>query len=336
MEEGQEMHAALLPSGAEKGSGTGTMTLEPFRLTLSKHGLRLERCETSTLQINVGLLCNQACRHCHLSAGPGRKENMNAETADAVVSYAQRGHFELVDITGGAPELNPNLSNLIERLSPIVPRIMLRSNLSALNDREREYLIDLLSAYRVVVVASFPSLNESQTDSQRGSGVFQTSIAVLKRLNAVGYGRGGSGLELNLVSNPAGAFLPPSQIEAEKRFRMVLEQKWGILFNNLFNLANAPLGRFNHWLVHSGNYQKYMEKLASSFNPCAIDGVMCRTLLSASWDGYLYDCDFNLSKGVFMGGMKIHVSEMTGRPEPGSPIAVGDHCYACTAGAGFT
>jgi radical SAM/Cys-rich protein len=261
---------------------------------------------------------------------------MDPETVDEVVSYAQRSHFETIDITGGAPELNPNLLNLIERLSPLAPRIMLRSNLSALNDGKSDHVMDLLKAYRVVIVASFPSLNEFQADSQRGEGVFQKSVDALKKLNAMGYGQEGSGLELDLVSNPTGAFLPPSQLQAEKRFRQVLEKKWGILFNNLFNFANAPLGRFSQWLLKSGNFEKYMEKLSSSFNACAIEGLMCRTLVSVAWDGYLYDCDFNLAKGLFMGGRRVHISEMPGPPEPGSPIAVADHCYTCAAGDGFT
>ncbi len=152
----------------------------------------------------------------------------------------------------------------------------------------------------------------------------------------MGYGQDGSGLELDLVSNPTGAFLPSSQALTETRFHQVLEQKWGISFNDLFNFANVPLGRFRQWLLQSGNLEKYIEKLASGFNPCAVEGLMCRTLVSVSWDGYLYDCDFNLAKGIFMGGRKIHVSEMPGPPEQGSPIAVADHCYTCTAGVGFT
>lgn len=187
------------------------MTVEPFRLTLAKHGLTLDRQRTATLQINVGLLCNQGCRHCHLSAGPDRKENMDGETVREVVAYAQRSHFDAIDITGGAPELNPNLITLIEKLSPLAPRIMLRSNLTAFNGAAREHLMDLLKEHRVAVVASFPSTNESQADSQRGGGVFQESISTLKKLNAMGYGQDGSGLELDLVSNPTGAFLPSSQ-----------------------------------------------------------------------------------------------------------------------------
>ncbi len=188
----------------------------------------------------------------------------------------------------------------------------------------------------MVIVASFPSLNELQTDSQRGDGMFKVCINALKKLNVLGYGREGSGLELNLVSNPTGAFLPPSQSETEKRFRQVLDNIWGVVFNNLFNFANVPLGRFRQWLIKSGNFDKYIQKLFSSFNPCAVDNVMCRTLVSVSWDGYLYDCDFNLAKGLFMGGLKLHVSEMAGPPEKDSHIATADHCYTCTAGAGFT
>jgi hypothetical protein len=185
----------------------GAITVEPFRETLSKHGLHLNREQTTTLQISVGLLCNQTCRHCHLNAGPSRSENMDLETVDHVVSYAKRGGFEAIDITGGAPELNPNLVYLIESIAPFAPRIMVRSNLTALNDGKKAYLMDLFKAYRIVVVASFPSINEAQAESLRGQGIFQTTIATLKNLNAMGYGQEGTGLELNLVSNPTGAFL---------------------------------------------------------------------------------------------------------------------------------
>jgi radical SAM/Cys-rich protein len=261
---------------------------------------------------------------------------MDLETVDEVVAYAQRGHFETIDITGGSPELNPNLANLIERLSPLAPRIMLRSNLTALNETTKDHAMDLLKEHRVVLIASLPSTNESQTDFQRGRSAFRTSISTLKKLNAMGYAQDGSGLELNLVSNPTGIFLSPSQSQTETEFRQVLEQNWGIFFNNLFNFANVPLGRFRQWLLQSGNFEAYMQRLASNFNPGAVEGLMCRTLVSVSWDGYLYDCDFNLARGLFMGERKIHISEMSGPPELGSPIAVADHCYACTAGAGFT
>jgi radical SAM/Cys-rich protein len=316
--------------------GQGVTGIDPFYLTLSKHGLTLNREDTTTLQINVGFLCNQECLHCHLSAGPGREESMSLETMDEVISYAKKCTFETIDITGGAPELNPNLNHLIAKISAVAPKIMFRSNLTALQDGKRNRLINVLKEHRVAIVASLPSLNESQADSQRGSGVFHASLAALRELNVEGYGKNGSRLELNLVSNPTGAFLPPPQAQTEKRFREVLDRKWGIVFNNLFNMANAPLGRFWHWLLDSGNDKEYMKKLVSSFNPSTIEGLMCKTFVSISWDGYLYDCDFNLARGLFMGGQKRHVSKMTGPPEPGGPIELADHCYACTAGAGFS
>jgi radical SAM/Cys-rich protein len=316
--------------------GSAERPVEPFRQVLSRQGLKLERKETTTLQINVGLLCNQICRHCHLAAGPGRKENMTAETVEQVIAYAERSRFETIDITGGAPELNPNISLLIDGLSRLRSRLMFRSNLSALYDGKRDDLMALLRDRGVVIVASFPSLNEAQADSQRGEGVFQASIKALRKLNIMGYGRDGTGLELDLVSNPTGAFLPAQQGQTEKRFREVLNKKWGIAFNKLFTFANVPLGRFRQWLLESGNFDSYLQRLASSFNSCAVAGLMCRSLVSVSWEGYLFDCDFNLAQGLHMGGMKLHVSEMPGRPACGSAIAVADHCYTCTAGAGFT
>jgi radical SAM/Cys-rich protein len=310
---------------------------EHFMQTLSRHNLRLERGRTRTLQINVGSLCNLACRHCHLAAGPGSREIMDLETIKDVVSYAARCRFENIDITGGSPELNPHMPYLIEGLAPFAPRIKLRSNLSAIKDDEKgRELQKLLRLHKVVIFASLPSLNEAQTDSQRGKGYFDTGIRAIRKLNAIGYGLNDSGLELNLVSNPTGAFLSPSQSQTEKRFRHVLKASYEIHFNNLFTIANVPLGRFREWLVNSGNLESYMDKLFSSFNPCTVEGLMCRTLVSVSWDGYLFDCDFNLAKRMFMGGRKIHVSDMPGLPDPGSAISVGDHCYACTAGAGFT
>jgi len=253
-----------------------------------------------------------------------------------VVDYARRSHFDVIDITGGAPELNPHVEELVKQMAALVPRVMFRSNLSALNSGKRESLMQVLKDHQVVVVASLPSLNVSQTESQRGKGIFDISIEALQKLNGLGYGKEGSGLELNLVSNPSGAFMPAAQDQTEKRFRRILEKKWGIHFNNLFSFANVPLGRYREWLMRSGNLALYMEKLASSFNACSVSNVMCRTMVSVSWDGYLYDCDFNLARGITMGGQKIHVSEMTGPPEPGSPVATADHCYACTAGSGFT
>jgi radical SAM/Cys-rich protein len=310
--------------------------VEPFSKTLAAHGLDLRREAATTLQINLGLRCNQGCLHCHLEAGPQRSEMMSWETAQEVIRFAGRGAFPAVDLTGGAPELHPCLSAIIENLAPLTRRIMLRCNLTILAEEKRDDLLEVCRTHRVVLVASLPSLNASQTEAQRGQGVFLKSLATLKRLNEMGYGRQGSDMELNLVSNPVGAFLPVSQAQAEKRFRQELREKWAIEFHQLFTFANVPLGRFRRWLEATGNLEPYLRKLAAGFNPCTLEGVMCRTLVSVGWDGSLYDCDFNLAKGIYLGGRKRHVSEMTGPPQPGEPIATSDHCYACTAGSGFT
>ncbi|MBW1891333.1 MAG: arsenosugar biosynthesis radical SAM protein ArsS [Deltaproteobacteria bacterium] len=310
--------------------------IEPFQTTLSKHGINLTRGETRTLQVNTGFLCNQSCQHCHLSAGPGSKANMNRKTVEAVLAYAERGRFETIDITGGAPDLNPYIRDLVKGAGRSASRVMFRSNLSALNDGHRDDLMHLLKENRVVIVASFPSLNASQTDAQRGGGIFERSLEAFKKLNDLGYGMEGTGLELNLVSNPTGAFLPPDQKQTEKRFHVQLATKWGLHFNNLFSFANVPLGRFRDWLVASGNFSAYMEKLKNAFNPCAVTGLMCRSMISVSWDGYLFDCDFNLARRLHMGGRKTHVSQMSGVPEYDSGIVTADHCYTCTAGSGFT
>ncbi|MEN8245206.1 MAG: arsenosugar biosynthesis radical SAM (seleno)protein ArsS [Thermodesulfobacteriota bacterium] len=311
-------------------------SIEPFQATLSKHDIQLTRETTHTLQVNTGLLCNQACKHCHLSAGPGSAAVMSRETLGDVLAYVQRAAFDVIDITGGAPELNPHIQELIEGAGRAAPRVMFRSNLSALNDGHHDDLMELLAAQRAVIVASFPSLNASQADAQRGGGIFETSIDALAKLNALGYGIEGTGLDLNLVSNPTGAFLPPSQEQTEKRFKEQLARKWGLHFNQLFSFANVPLGRFSDWLVASGNFDAYMNKLKSAFNPCAVPGLMCRSIVSVSWDGYLFDCDFNQACRLHLGGRKMHVTRMEDVPEPGSIIAVADHCYTCTAGSGFT
>jgi len=319
--------------------GTGVREaagVEPFAAALERRGLSLVRGGIATLQVNTGHLCNLRCRHCHLEAGPERTEIMSRETMEAVVSFARRFPFRAIDITGGAPELVPDLPFLIEGLAPLAPRLMLRTNLSALSGAAREPLLALCIGHRVVLVASFPSTNPSQADAQRGAGVTETGIAVLRKLNAAGYGVEGTGLELDLVSNPVGAFLPVSQESSERKFRQDLSRKWGIAFNHLYTFANVPLGRFRTWLLRAGNYERYMKNLVDRFNPSAVEGLMCRTLLSVSWDGFVYDCDFNLAAGRPRGDRKAHVSAIRKLPPPGAPIAVGDYCYACTASSGFT
>lgn len=321
---------------AKNQPAAGSEARPSFSQTLARHGLTLARGETRTLQINVGAQCNQVCRHCHLEAGPTRTEAMDRSTAEAVVAYAERAGFEVADITGGAPELNPNLAFLIESLSGPGRRVMLRANLTALFEPEREFLLDLVVSRQVAVVGSFPSLSAAQTEAQRGSGVFGRSLEALRRLNALGYGRPGTGLELNLVVNPTGAFLPPNQGPTEERFRAELSRRWGLGFSRLFTFANVPLGRFKTWLEASGNYEAYLDRLVQNFNPCAAEGLMCRGLVSVNWQGCLYDCDFNLAAGLPLSGQPTHISSQTAAPSVGLPIVAADHCYTCTAGAGFT
>jgi radical SAM/Cys-rich protein len=310
--------------------------LEPFSARLARHDFTLARKETATLQINVGFLCNQECNHCHHEAGPSRREVMDGKTLGEVISFARRGHFKVIDITGGAPEMNPHLIDMIRKLSPMAPRIMMRTNLGALGGPQQHPVINVCMEHRVVILASLPSIEPAQTESQRGNGVFQKSMAALQKLNALGYGREGSGLELNLVSNPTGDFFPGPQEEQEKKFRMELQKEWGVVFNQLYSFNNVPLGRFRRWLRQSNREEAYLRALAKNFNPATVEGLMCRTLTSVSWDGYLYDCDFNLAGGLFMGKRKTHISEMDGAPVAGASIAVSNHCYACTAKAGFT
>ena len=254
----------------------------------------------------------------------------------AIVSIARRFPFRVLDITGGAPELVPDLPFLVEGLAPLTPRLMLRTNLSAVSGAAWASLLALCVAHRLVLVASFPSTNPSQADAQRGAGATEAAIAVLKKLNAAGYGMEGTGLELDLVSNPVGAFLPVSQESAERKFRTDLLRKWGVAFSHLYTFANVPMGRFRTWLLGTGNYERYLNMLTDGCNPPAVERLMCRTLLSVSWDGFLYDCDFNLASGRPIGDRKVHVSDIRELPPPGNPIAIGDYCYACTAGSGFT
>jgi radical SAM/Cys-rich protein len=312
------------------------MNTSAFKQNLDQHGLTLTRGETATLQINVGLVCDLACRHCHLDAGPHRTELMDGDTVEAVIACAARIRFETIDITGGAPELLPQLPYLIEKLVPLTSKLIVRTNLTALTLPESINLPELYRQHKVTIVASLPAINAAQATSQRGSGTWDTSIAMLKRLNELGYGLEGSGLELDLVANPTGAFLPAGQAQTERRFHQDLQRRYLIAFNNLFTFANVPLGRFRNWLEQSGNLDDYCNKLSESFNPCTLPGLMCRSLISVDWNGNLYDCDFNLAVGLYHGEQQQHISSLIRLPSPGSRIPVGDHCFSCTAGSGFT
>ncbi|MBJ6727254.1 arsenosugar biosynthesis radical SAM (seleno)protein ArsS [Geomesophilobacter sediminis] len=307
-----------------------------FAETLVKHDLKLHRDRTSALQVNVGLLCNLACRHCHLEAGPKRDEVMGRETMDEVVAAARRFRFEVIDVTGGAPELVPDIDYLVRALAPLTSRLMLRCNLGGLDLARRRELLELFRAVRPVLVVSLPATNPSQTDALRGGGAWASTLDTLRELNAIGYGREGTSLELNLVANPAGAFLPPAQGAAEKRYRTDLSRKYGISFTSLYTFANVPLGRYRDFLTRSGNLEQYLATLADGFNPCTVAGLMCRSQLSVDWEGRLYDCDFNLAAGLPHGGEVTYLRGLAELPAPGTPIPVGDHCYACTVGSGFT
>ncbi len=306
-----------------------------FQTALAASDLQLNRDHTTTLQINVGRLCNLACKHCHVDAGPGRQEVMGRETMAAVIEFARNNSFTTIDITGGAPEMMPGIAGFLERLAPLTQRLMMRSNLVVLLERGQNDLLELCRRLRVVIVASLPSTNRSQADSQRGRGVWDQSISMLKKLNGLGYGQKGTGLELYLVANPAGAFLPVDQCTAERKFKSDLARKWGIEFTGLFTFANVPLGRFRTWLEQSGNLDAYTDKLVNSFNPATVAGLMCKKLISVSWEGLLYDCDFNLAAGVPYTGTPVHVAD-AGVIVPGTPIMTGIYCFACTAGSGFT
>jgi radical SAM/Cys-rich protein len=261
---------------------------------------------------------------------------MDRSTMDAVIDCAGRFRFASIDITGGAPELVPEIEHLVEALAPLTPRLIVRSNLVALNSVRGAALCQLYRDLKVVMVASLPATNAAQTEAQRGGGVWEKSIAALNMLNGLGYGLEGGGLELDLVSNPAGAFLPAPQQQAEKKFRSDLLRKHNISFNGLYTFVNAPLGRFRSFLERSGNLQDYLEKLAAGFNPCTVAGLMCRSQLSVDWRGRLHDCDFNLAAGLLSGGELTLISDLLDLPAPGTPIAVGEHCYVCTVGSGFT
>ena len=271
----------------------------------------------------MGYLCDLLCRHCHLDAGPGRREVMGIETMNDVIAYASRVRFETIDITGGAPELVPGIQFFLARLAPLTRKRILRTNLVAFREEAASGLMQSCREMGVALVASFPSTNPAQADALRGKGFWEKSLEVLRDLNQWGYGCPGSGLTVVLVVKPAGAFLPGNQGQAEKRFKQQLERH-GIFFNQLYSFANVPLGRFRTWLEESGNHDPYYKTLFERFNPATVEGLMCRSLISVSWDGTLYDCDFNIAAGVPHGLTKVHVSSMAGFPEEGAAVATGN------------
>jgi radical SAM/Cys-rich protein len=313
-----------------------TAACRPFDERLRTSGLHpLRAAGIAVFQVNVGKLCNQTCRHCHVDAGPDRREIMTRETAEQCVQALARTDIPTLDITGGAPELNPHFRWLVEQGRALGRHVMDRCNLSVLLLPSQSDLAEFLAQHRVEVVASLPYYRPSQTDAQRGEGVFEKSIRALQLLNRLGYGVEGSGLTLNLVYNPVGAFLPPKQEAIEAQFRRELKRSHGVAFNHLYTITNMPISRFLEFLIESGNYDDYMERLANAFNPAAAAGVMCRSTLSVGWDGTLYDCDFNQMLDLPVNhGVPQHIRDFDPARFHSRRIVTGNHCYGCTAGAG--
>lgn len=307
-----------------------------FETKLNESGLfPLHATGITVFQINVGKLCNQSCRHCHVDAGPDRTESMSRQTAEQCIQALAKTDIPTVDITGGAPELNPNFRWLVEQARALDRHVMDRCNLSVLLIPSQADLADFLATNRVEIIASLPSYRASQTDAQRGDGIFEKSIAALRLLNRLGYGQPDSGLSLNLVVNPVGAFLPPKQAAIEAQFRKELRSRHGIEFNHLYAITNMPISRFLEFLVQSGNYEGYMERLANAFNPTAATGVMCRYTLSVGWDGTLYDCDFNQMLDLPLDhGAPSHICNFDASQLHQRQIVTRNHCYGCTAGPG--
>jgi len=287
-------------------------------------------------QINAGKMCNQVCKHCHVDAGPDRKEIMTRETMQLCLDVLAMSDIKTVDITGGAPELNPDFRWFVEEIKKLGKHIIVRCNLTIILANKRFYdLPDFFKRHGIEVVSSLPSFTPERTDRQRGKGVFEDSVKALQMLNAVGYGQPGTGLVLNLVYNPAGSFLPPSQEALEKEYKQELFKNFGVSFNNLFAITNMPISRYLDYLLSTGNYDKYMDKLVSAFNPVAVNNVMCRNTISVSWDGYLYDCDFNqmLDLQVSVPNSQ-HLRDFDLQQLNNRAIVLKQHCYGCTAGAG--
>ncbi len=309
----------------------------PFRDQLAKsHLYPLKPRQIGTLQVNVGKMCNQTCKHCHVDAGPDRKEIMTAETMQQCLDVLRKQEqLNVVDITGGAPEMNPNFRWFVEQVTGLGKQVIVRCNLTILMaNRKYADLPDFYKKHRVEVVSSLPFYAQDRTDRQRGDGVFDASIRALQLLNQVGYGKEGSGLKLNLVYNPSGAFLPSGQTALEKSYRDTLRQRFSIEFNDLFVITNMPISRFLDYLLMSGNYESYMEKLIQAYNPAAAANVMCRDTISVGWDGYLYDCDFNQMLELKVNSHSRHIREFNDQALMERKIVVGNHCYGCTAGSG--
>jgi radical SAM/Cys-rich protein len=297
----------------------------------------IDRRRTETVQVNVGYVCNQTCLHCHVNAGPGRTESMTRATADQVLEYLAASGAGTLDITGGAPEINPSFRHLVRTARARGVRVVDRCNLTILFEPGQEDLAEFLAAQRVEIIASLPCYTAELVDRQRGEGVYEKSIEAIRRLNALGYGVEGSALTLDLVYNPQGPSLPPGQAKLEADYKRILGEQFGIVFNRLFTLANMPIQRFGSTLVSKGQFNDYMRLLHGAHRDENLDSVMCRSLVSIDWRGFLYDCDFNQMLGlplVAAGRRRPHLSDVLEHDLQGNPVVVRDHCYGCTAGQG--
>jgi len=297
---------------------------------------RIHRGKVETLQINLGYLCNQACLHCHVNAGPTRKEQMTLDTIEEIVQLIDNVKPKMVDLTGGAPELNVHFKYLVTEITKRRISIIDRCNLTILSEPGQEDLTQFLSKHKVIVTASLPCYSEENVNSQRGDGVFDRSVDGLRQLNGAGYGKGNPDLQLHLVYNPIGASLPPPQKTLEKEYKQHLSENYSVSFDSLLTITNMPIKRFGSTLISRGEFGSYLQLLESSYQEKNLESVMCKTLLSIDWEGYVYDCDFNQMLGLPFGDTekKTHVRDLKMAEIEGNPIAVRDHCFGCTAGNG--
>ena len=295
------------------------------------------RRKLETLQANLGYRCNQSCTHCHVAAGPKRTEEMSRQNIEAVFAFVERQRTPTLDLTGGAPELHPLFREIVSRARALGVRVIDRCNLTILEAPGQDGLAEFLAGERVDIVASLPCYLEDNVDRQRGKGVFEASLRGLRRLNALGYGRADAGLTLNLVYNPQGPSLPPPQAALEADYKRELQARYGIEFNQLYTLTNMPIQRFGSMLISKGQFDEYMALLRNAYQESNLDGVMCRSLLSVDWQGFVYDCDFNQMLGLPLGQNhrpRTHLTALDADALECLPIRVAEHCYGCTAGQG--
>ncbi len=314
--------------------GIGSRSAFADRIDVLRSG-PLAAAGVDILQVNVGKRCNLSCRHCHVEAGPGREEVMTRGIMEKCLAVMRTTGISTLDITGGSPEMNPHLAWFLGEAAALRRRLIVRSNLAILLKKEYGHFIDEYAGNRVEVVTSLPDYIEGKSDRQRGAGVFSKVITVMRELNRRGYGEEGSGLMLNVVHNPAGAYLPGSQAVLEGEYRRRLADEHGVRFNSLFCITNVPIGRYLEYLLASGNFEDYLAELSGAYNPAAVENVMCRKTVSVGWDGMLYDCDFNQMLDLPVGhGAPDHIDEFDIERIGNRKIVIGNHCYGCTAGAG--